>query len=70
MRPQQAASGLRGCGRYGQVEAGVQGLILDAVREGIGPGAADKIAAMKKDAMAKRAAALLADKGWLPAILR
>jgi ParB family chromosome partitioning protein len=45
-------------------------LILDAVREAIGPGAADKIAALKKDAMAKRAAALLKDKGWLPAILR
>ena len=45
-------------------------LILDAVREAIGPGAADKIAALKKDAMAKRAAALIKDKGWLPAILR
>ena len=45
-------------------------LILDAVREAIGPGAADKIAALKKDAMAKRAAALVKDKGWLPAILR
>ena len=32
--------------------------------------AADKIAALKKDAMAKRAAALIKDKGWLPAILR
>ena len=45
-------------------------LILDAVREAIGSGAADKIAALKKDAMAKRAAALIKDKGWLPAILR
>jgi ParB family transcriptional regulator, chromosome partitioning protein len=45
-------------------------LILDAVREGIGPGAADKIAALKKDAMAKRAEALLKGKGWLPPILR
>ena len=45
-------------------------LILDAVREAIGPNAADKIAALKKDAMAKRAAALVKDKGWLPAILR
>jgi ParB family transcriptional regulator, chromosome partitioning protein len=47
-----------------------KGLILDAVREGIGSGAADKIAALKKDAMEKRAAALLAGKGWLPAVLR
>jgi ParB family chromosome partitioning protein len=45
-------------------------LILDAVREAIDPGAADKIASLKKDAMAKRAAALIKDKGWLPAILR
>jgi ParB family chromosome partitioning protein len=45
-------------------------LILEAVREAIGPGAADKIASLKKDAMAKRAAALIKDKGWLPAILR
>jgi ParB family chromosome partitioning protein len=45
-------------------------LIIEAVREAIGPGAADKIAALKKDAMAKRAAALIKDKGWLPAILR
>jgi ParB family transcriptional regulator, chromosome partitioning protein len=47
-----------------------KGLILDAVREGIGSGAADKIAGLKKDAMAKRAASVLAGKGWLPAILR
>jgi ParB family transcriptional regulator, chromosome partitioning protein len=45
-------------------------LILGAVREAIGPEVADKIAAFKKDAMAKRAAALIKDKGWLPAILR
>jgi hypothetical protein len=45
-------------------------VILDAVREGIGGGAADKIANLKKDVMAKRAAGLLAGKGWLPAILR
>jgi ParB family chromosome partitioning protein len=45
-------------------------LILEAVREAIGPNAADKISSLKKDAMAKRAAALIKDKGWLPAILR
>ena len=45
-------------------------LIIEAVREAIGPNAADKIAGLKKDAMAKRAAALIKDKGWLPAILR
>src|SRR3954462_7189601 len=45
-------------------------LIIEAVREAIGPGAADKIASLRKDAMAKRAAALIKDKGWLPAILR
>lgn len=45
-------------------------LILEAVREAIGPNAASKIDALKKDAMAKRAAALIKDKGWLPAILR
>jgi ParB family transcriptional regulator, chromosome partitioning protein len=45
-------------------------LILEAVREGVGPGAAAKIDGLKKDAMAKRAEALLTGKGWLPAILR
>jgi ParB family transcriptional regulator, chromosome partitioning protein len=45
-------------------------LICDAVRESIGTGAAAKIAGLKKDTMAKRAEALLAGKGWLPAILR
>jgi ParB family chromosome partitioning protein len=45
-------------------------LICDAVREGVGPGAAAKIDGLKKDAMAKRAEALLAGKGWLPALLR
>jgi ParB family chromosome partitioning protein len=54
-------------GYFGQVP---KALILDAVREGIGPNAADKIASLKKDAMAKRAEALLKGKGWLPAILR
>jgi ParB family transcriptional regulator, chromosome partitioning protein len=45
-------------------------LIIEAVREGIGPGGADKIASLKKDAMAKRAETMLTGKGWLPAILR
>jgi ParB family chromosome partitioning protein len=45
-------------------------LILEAVRKASGPNAADKIASLKKEAMAKRAAALVKDKGWLPAILR
>jgi ParB family chromosome partitioning protein len=45
-------------------------LILDAVRAGVSPGAADKIASLKKDAMAKRAEALLKGKNWLPPILR
>ena len=54
-------------GYFGQVS---KALIIEAVREGIGPGAADKIASLKKDAMAKRAEALLKGKGWLPAILR
>jgi hypothetical protein len=40
------------------------------VREGIGPGAAAKNDGLKKDAMAKRAEALLAGKGWLSALLR
>jgi ParB family transcriptional regulator, chromosome partitioning protein len=47
-----------------------EGLILEAVREGIGPGVATKIDGLKKDAMAKRAEALLAGKGWLPTLLR
>jgi ParB family transcriptional regulator, chromosome partitioning protein len=54
-------------GYFGRVS---KGLILDAVREGVGSGAAAKIDGLKKDAMAKRAEALLTGKGWLPAILR
>jgi ParB family transcriptional regulator, chromosome partitioning protein len=52
---------------FGQVP---KGLILAAVAEGAGQPAADKIAALKKDAMADKAAELLSGKGWLPAILR
>jgi len=40
-----------------------KGLILDAVREGIGSGTAAKILGLNKDAMAKRAETLLAGKG-------
>jgi ParB family chromosome partitioning protein len=54
-------------GYFGRVS---KALILEAVREGIDPGAAAKIDGLKKDAMAKRAEALLAGKGWLPALLR
>ena len=54
-------------GYFGRVS---KGLILEAVREGIGPGAAAKNDGLKKDAMAKRAEALLAGKGWLPTLLR
>jgi len=54
-------------GYFGRVS---KGLILKAVAEGIGKPAADKIAVLKKDAMASRAASLLDGKGWLPAILR
>ena len=56
--------------KTGTIVRAARRLILDAVRESIGPGAADKIASLKKDAMAKRAEALLTGKGWLPAILR
>jgi len=45
-------------------------LILDAVSEGIGKQAAQKIATLKKGAMVSRASELLAGKNWLPAILR
>jgi hypothetical protein len=54
----------------GYFERVSKGLILEAVREGSGPGAAAKIDGRKKDAMAKRAEALLAGKGWLPTLLR
>jgi ParB family chromosome partitioning protein len=54
-------------GYFGRVP---KGLILEAVTEGIGKADAAKLAAMKKDAMAARAAQLLDGKGWLPAILR
>jgi ParB family chromosome partitioning protein len=47
-----------------------KGLILEAVTEGNGKQAADNIAALKKTAMADKAAELLIGKNWLPALLR
>jgi ParB family chromosome partitioning protein len=47
-----------------------KGLIAEAVTEGVNASAANNIAAMKKDAMAKRAEELLAGTGWLPGMLR
>jgi ParB family chromosome partitioning protein len=44
--------------------------IVSAVREGASDQAAQKIAGMKKQAMAEAAEAALAGKGWLPALLR
>ena len=44
--------------------------ILDAVREGAGEHAVREIAGLKKQAMAARSESLLADKGWLPPLLR
>jgi ParB family chromosome partitioning protein len=43
--------------------------IVSAVREGASDQAAQKIAGMKKQAMAEAAEAALAGKGWLPALL-
>jgi len=45
-------------------------LILDAVREGVTPEAADNLAKLKKDALAAEAEQRLAGTGWLPEILR
>ena len=45
-------------------------LILEAVREGQGPEAADNLAALKKGEMAERAAERLTGTGWLPVLLR
>ncbi|MFG1193138.1 chromosome partitioning protein ParB, partial [Xanthobacter flavus] len=44
--------------------------ILTAVREAAGNEAAERIAGMKKQAMAITAEQLLAGTGWLPALLR
>jgi ParB family chromosome partitioning protein len=44
--------------------------ILEAVREGVTPEAADNLAKLKKDALAAEAEQRLKGSGWLPAILR
>jgi ParB family chromosome partitioning protein len=44
--------------------------ILEAVREAASDQEAQKIAGLKKQAMADAAVAALSDKGWLPALLR
>lgn len=44
--------------------------ILEAVREGVSEQAAQNIASLKKQQMAEAAEKLLADKGWLPDLLR
>jgi ParB family chromosome partitioning protein len=51
----------------GQVTKAV---IVEAVREGVSQEAAGQLADMKKPAMAEAAERLLADKGWLPQVLR
>lgn len=45
-------------------------LILDAVKQGVTPEAAENLAKLKKDALAAEAEQRLAGTGWLPAILR
>ncbi len=45
-------------------------LILDAVREAVSHEAADRIASLKKQPMAKAAEQLLAGIGWLPPLMR
>ena len=44
--------------------------ILDAVREAVSDEAADRLASMKKQAMAEAAEQLLAGTGWLPPLMR
>lgn len=51
----------------GQVTKAV---IVEAVREGVSAEAAGQLADLKKPAMAEAAERLLADKGWLPQVLR
>jgi ParB family chromosome partitioning protein len=43
---------------------------LEAVTEACGKQASDNLSSLKKDALAARAETLLADKGWLPELLR
>jgi ParB family chromosome partitioning protein len=51
----------------GQVTKAV---IVEAVREGVSEQAAAQLADLKKPAMSEAAERLLADKGWLPTVLR
>jgi ParB family chromosome partitioning protein len=44
--------------------------IAEAVREAVSPEAAERMAGLKKEAMAQAAEALVAGKGWLPGLLR
>lgn len=44
--------------------------MLEAVREGVSAAAAERIARLKKPAMAEEAERLLAGSRWLPAVLR
>ena len=44
--------------------------VLEAVAEGVSPSAAENLAKLKKDALAKMAEERLAGTGWLPALLR
>jgi ParB family chromosome partitioning protein len=45
-------------------------LVLEAVKEGVSPKAADNLSKLKKDALVVQAAERLSGNGWLPAILR
>ncbi|TCU58362.1 hypothetical protein EDE08_1316 [Bradyrhizobium sp. R2.2-H] len=44
--------------------------IMKAVREGVSERAAAQLADLKKSAIAEAAERILADKGWLPRVLR
>ena len=48
----------------------IKARILEAVREGVSAAAAERIAGLKKQAMAEEAERLLARSRWLPAVLR
>jgi ParB family chromosome partitioning protein len=56
--------------REGYLDRVPKALIAEAVREGAGGTAARGLAGAKKDAMAETAAGLLADRGWVPHLLR
>ena len=48
----------------------IKAVIVEAVREGVSEQAANQLADLKKLAMAEATERLLADKGWLPTVLR